>query len=142
MTLPDSYTSLKAVHVAAAMAFTGGVLATAVLLPASGRMPLASRPVSRLALRWSRTVTTPAMLLVWAIGLVLGIKGGWFSQPWLQAKLFFVLLLSALHGVQSGTLRRWAAGIVPARSVSSPFAGLITLACIIVIALLAVTKIG
>ena len=142
MILPDGYTVLKALHVGAALVFAGGVLATAVLLQAARRLTLAARPVARVALRWSRVVTTPAMLLVWSLGLVLGIEGGWFSEPWLQAKLAFVLILSALHGVQSGVLRRWAGGMVPSPAIKSPVAALLTVTCLIVIAGLAVTKVG
>ena len=142
MTLPDGYAVLKALHVGAALVFAGGVLATAVLLQAARRLALAARPVARVALRWSRVVTTPAMLLVWSLGLVLGIEGGWFSGPWLQAKLAFVLILSALHGVQSGALRRWAGGMAPPPATRSPVAALLAVACLIVIAGLAVTKVG
>ena len=142
MIQPDGYTVLKALHVGAALVFAGGVLATAVLLQAAGRLALAARPVARVALRWSRVVTTPAMLLVWSLGLVLGIEGGWFSERWLQVKLAFVLILSALHGVQSGVLRRWAGGMTPSPATKSPVAALLAVACLIVIAGLAVTKVG
>ena len=142
MTLPDGYTVLKALHVGAALVFAGGVLATALLLQVARSLALAARPVARVALRWSRTVTTPAMLLVWTLGLVLGIEGGWFSESWLWAKLVFVLILSALHGVQSGALRRWSGGLAPSPAVRSPAAVLLAVACLIVIAGLAVTKIG
>ncbi len=142
MTLPDGYTALKALHVAAALVFGGGVLATALLLRVARSLALAARPVAGVALRWSRTVTTPAMLLVWSLGFALGIEGGWFSEPWLLAKLVFVLILSALHGVQSGALRRWAGGGEPPRAAGSPAAALLAVACLIVIAGLAVTKVG
>ena len=142
MTSLDTYTVLKAVHVGAAMAFAGGVLATAVLLPAVRTLPRAAGPISLVGLRWSRTVTTPAMLLVWALGLTLGYEGSWFSQPWLQAKLVFVLILSAVHGVQSGALRQWAGGVAPPSSIASPRIALLALACMAVIAALAVTKLG
>ena len=101
-----TYLWLKALHVAAALTFVGGTLADALAL-AGGQS------VSR---RWSRTVTTPAMLLVWALGLTLALRGGWFSSRWLQVKLAFVVVLSGLHGVQSGLLRRMAGGRQPPES--------------------------
>ncbi|KAA0121974.1 hypothetical protein CIW48_20755 [Methylobacterium sp. P1-11] len=140
MSVPDGYGLLKGAHVAAAMTFVGGLLATAVLLPASRRLPLAARPVSHLALRWSRRVTAPAMLLVWTFGLVLALEGRWFSDLWLQMKLAFVVLLSALHGVQSGALRRWAGGQQPAPMAATAGAAPLILACVTVVAFLAVTK--
>jgi putative membrane protein len=57
---------------------------------------------------WDDTVTSPAMVLVWVLGLTLALEGGWFGAPWLTIKLMLVLALSALHGVQSGFLRRLA----------------------------------
>lgn len=53
-------------------------------------------------------MASPAMLLVWTLGLALASQGGWFAEPWLMLKLSFVLMLSGLHGVLSGTLRRLA----------------------------------
>lgn len=111
MTLPDAYTALKALHVAAALAFGGGVLADALALAATRALaPDAARVACSVAFRWSRSVTTPAMLIVWTAGLAMGIEGGWFSEPWLQAKLVGVLILSGLHGAHSGALRRRAGG--------------------------------
>ena len=95
-----TYLWLKALHVAAAFTFVGGTLADALALAAGHS---ASR-------RWSRTVTTPAMLLVWAFGLTMALRAGWFSSRWLPVKLAFVVALSGMHGVQSGLLRRVAGG--------------------------------
>lgn len=142
MSVPDGYGLLKAAHVAAAMTFVGGLLATAVLLPASRRMSLAAQPVSHLALRWSRWVTTPAMLLVWGFGLALATEGHRFADLWLQLKLAFVVLLSALHGVQSGALRRWAGGRQPSPVATRAGVAPLILACLTVAAFLAVTKLG
>ena len=103
----DLYTWLKALHVAAAIIFTAGVLSNAVFLAA----PRPGHAGTALALhRWEQKVTTPAMLLVWALGLALGLMGGWFHDGWLFAKLVFVVALSGVHGVQSARLRRMAGG--------------------------------
>jgi uncharacterized membrane protein len=142
MSVPDGYSLLKGAHVAAAMTFIGGLLATAVLLPASRRLSLAARPVSRLALHWSRWVTTPAMLMAWAFGLALATEGHWFADLWLQLKFAFVVLLSALHGVQSGALRRWAGGRQPAPLAATAGVAPLILVCLIVVAFLAVTKLA
>jgi protoporphyrinogen IX oxidase len=48
------------------------------------------------------------MLLAWALGVTMAVQAGWFSSRWLMVKLVLVFGLSALHGVQSGTLRRIA----------------------------------
>lgn len=40
-------------------------------------------------------ILTPAMLLVWALGLMLAFNGDAFSQGWFHAKLALVIALSA-----------------------------------------------
>ena len=88
--------------------------------------------------RWDQRVTTPAMLLVWALGLTLALSGSWFKAPWLIAKLGFVVALSALHGMQSAKLRRMAGnGVAPA---PTRFAAPLAMAAILAIAVLAVLK--
>ncbi len=108
---PDLYLWLKAFHVAAALTFTGGVLGVAMMLAALGGeaalSPAQVRTVQTIR-RWERMVTTPAMLAVWALGLTLALSGAWFSSFWLPAKLLLVVILSGLHGLQSGRLRRLA----------------------------------
>src|SRR4051812_41106762 len=106
------YLWLKALHVATVVTWVGGTLAVAVTI-ADIRSTVAEQAVGQFAVlkavqRWDRRVTTPAMLLVWTLGLTLAHQGGWFTDAWLMAKLAAVVLLSALHGVLSGALRRLA----------------------------------
>ena len=136
MSLAEAYPWLKAFHVATALAFVGGVLAVSVFLAAARAAPGAVGGVARVVRRWDRTVTTPAMLLVWALGLTLATAGHWFADGWLQAKLAVVLVLSAVHGIQSGHLRRLAGGAAISPLPTAPFA----IGCAVVIALLAVAK--
>lgn len=106
MSLIILYPWLKALHVAAALLFVGGVISTYVFLKtvagSSSVLPLTVLAVQR----WDRMVTTPAMLLVWGFGLALALSGNWTGSGWLPAKILFVVFLSAVHGVQSGSLRR------------------------------------
>jgi uncharacterized membrane protein len=136
MSLAEFYPWLKALHVASAVVFAGGVLAVSVFLAAVPANAESSSSIARAVRRWDQTVATPAMLLVWTFGLALAIAGHWFSEAWLQAKLAVVLALSGVHGVQSGQLRRLACGD-DVRSSRSPS---MILVCIIVIAGLAVVK--
>ncbi len=79
------------------------------------------------------------MLVVWALGLTLALRGGWFASVWLPVKLVFVVALSGVHGVQSGTLRRLAGGsIAPFQPLR--FAGPLVIAFTVAIAVLAVVK--
>lgn len=133
----DLYDWLKALHVAVAMTFVGGVIATTIFLSVQGQVADTSQAAA-IWRRWDGRLTTPAMVLVWALGLTLGLWAGWFKSGWLPTKLVFVLLLSGVHGVQSGMLRRRAGG----RTV--PFAAAPMLAAVLgsvlIIAAMAVVK--
>jgi uncharacterized membrane protein len=141
MTLSGAYPWLEGLHVASALLFVGGLIAEtafiATLPTAVEFTPDQLRAVSAIRV-WDQRLTTPAMLLVWGLGLTLGLSQGWFSAHWLQAKLVFVVALSALHGVQSGTLRRLAGGAGRARPqiVST----LVIVISVVFIAVLAVAK--
>jgi protoporphyrinogen IX oxidase len=107
------YLWLKALHVAAVLVWIGGLFAAAfIVATASKESPgEPGREPGRMALieairRWDRRVTSPALLVVWGAGLALAMQGAWFPAPWLIVKLGIVILLSALHGILSGTLRR------------------------------------
>ncbi len=110
MTL-NLYTWLKALHVDAAITFVAGVLSAALFLAAP---PPGYTETVRAIHQWDRTVTTPAMLLIWALGLTLALMGGWSRDGWLSAKLVFVVALSGVHGMQSAKLRRLAGGVAAA----------------------------
>jgi uncharacterized membrane protein len=64
------------------------------------------RSVTGAAVRWDRRVTVPAMLIAWTCGLALASQGHWWTATWLSVKLALVIGLSAVHGVQAGSLRR------------------------------------
>jgi protoporphyrinogen IX oxidase len=132
------YLWLKALHAAAALIFVGGVLATALSMRLLANDAAPAQAAMRIR-SWNRSITTPAMLAVWGLGLVLASSGKWWPFGWLQTKLLFVLLLSALHGMQSGALRRIAAGSATtarALRVAEP----LTIGAAILIAILAITK--
>ena len=133
--MTDPYLSLKTLHVAAAMTFVGGVLSVAVFLRAVGP---GHADLVRKVHRWDQRVTTPAMLLVWALGLSLALMGGWFRDGWLIAKLVFVVALSGVHGVQSAKLRRLAGSLAapPASGLVAP----LIVSSVIAIAVLVIVK--
>lgn len=55
-------------------------------------------------------IITPAMILVWILGLSLAWTTGAWSQHWFQAKFVLVILLSAYHGWMVGYGRKLARG--------------------------------
>lgn len=104
MSLVELYPWFKALHLAAALMFVGGVLVLTIVLD-TVRIAPGTVALARVR-RWDRTVTIPAMLLVWVCGFTLALTAHWLADYWLQAKLVLVVVLSGLHGVHSGRLRR------------------------------------
>lgn len=101
------YLWLKAFHIAAVMVWIGGLLVSSMAVNAVSASSSATFAAVR---QWDRRVTSPAMLLVWGLGLALAVLADWFPSAWLIVKLVLVLALSALHGMLTGTLRRLAEG--------------------------------
>ena len=99
---------IKSFHIVAVIVWIGGMLVSAVQLKVLRSLaPTLNQTIDPVR-RWDARVTTPAMLLTWILGLALAISGGWFPSRWLFAKLALVLLLSGVHGVLAGSLRRLA----------------------------------
>ncbi len=139
------YLWLKALHIVAVITWIGGMLAAAVAIAAvSGARDQYEIAGSRAFLagvrRWDRRVTTPAMLLVWILGLTLASMGHWFPQTWLVAKLAVVLLLSAAHGLLSGNLRKLSLSGQPGSPAGFRQAAAAVVAAVLVIVVLVVVK--
>ena len=139
------YDWIKALHVVFVLLFAGGLVALLVASMALGkRDPAAEDQSSKLRAtvrKWDMWVSQPALGGVWVFGLWAAFSGGWFTEPWLQIKLVFVLILSALHGNLAGRLRRLDLAATQARSVvPSPMVVAIILISFAVIAVMAVVK--
>ena len=139
MTAIALYPYVVAAHVTAVVFLVGGLLAHDRMMAAVALLPREQQAGALAALfRLDRYVTTPALLLTWVFGLSLAIWAGWLPAPWLLVKLAFVLALSALHGVQSGRLRRFVRDGKPAAGI--PGAGVGIVLAMLAIAVLAVAK--
>ena len=128
------YNLTKAAHLVSLFVWIGGMTAVALAL----RYPT---PVHMEQLKiFDRRVTTPAMILAFAFGILLGIQGGWFTSVWLGLKIVLVLGLASLHGALTGKLRRtnWArpSDVEPSGRVLLP----IGLLLLMLIVLLVTTK--
>lgn len=102
------YQLVKAIHLVAVFTFVGGLLVQTLCLWAlknEGGKQQAAHMLSRVQ-TWDRSMTNLSLLLLWAAGLYLGLSTGLFQETWLQLKLGFVIFLSAVHGAQSGVIRR------------------------------------
>jgi uncharacterized membrane protein len=138
------YLWLKALHVAAIVGWIGGMLVSSLylsMLVTCSRPPAAGAPpMIEIVRAWDWKVTTPAMLLAWALGMTMAVQAGWFSSRWLMVKLALVFGLSALHGVQSGTLRRMARSANRSPPALLRYSAPAILVAIVVVAVLAVVK--
>jgi len=72
--------------------------------------------------------------------VTMAVEAGWFSSRWLMIKLVLVFGLSALHGVQSGVLRRMARSANRSPPAHLLYAAPAILVAIAAIAILAVVK--
>jgi uncharacterized membrane protein len=105
------YSAILALHLIAVALFAGGLLVVASTLPGYGAQADAQGQAELRRLRsFNLFVVTPALVCVWLLGATLATEAGWFAAPWLQAKIVLVILLSGIHGVQSGRLRRLVGG--------------------------------
>ncbi|MES2687040.1 MAG: CopD family protein [Pseudomonadota bacterium] len=136
------YLFLKAFHLAAVLTWAGGMLALSVALAAQrAHGTLASgQPLLAAIYRWDRRVTTPALAVVWLLGITLLVMGGWYSAPWLWVKFAIVFVLSGLHGNLSASLRRLLAGQVAQLPAAARWVPGITVGAITAVALLVIIK--
>jgi protoporphyrinogen IX oxidase len=138
------YLWLKAFHVAAVIGWIGGMsvssLFISMLVASSWPLAAGESRMIEMVRAWDRKVTTPAMLLAWALGMTMAVQAGWFSSRWLMVKLVFAFGLSVLHGVQSGVLRRMAQGANRPLPACLRYAAPAILVAIAAIAVLAVIK--
>ena len=56
-------------------------------------------------------ILTPAMVLVWMLGLMLAFNGNLFGQSWFHAKLALVIVLSAYQGWLGSYGKKLASGV-------------------------------
>ena len=57
-------------------------------------------------------ILTPAMIVVWVLGLTLATVGQHWGEGWLHAKLLLVLALSGYHGWAVAYAKRLATGVM------------------------------
>ncbi len=106
-----AYPWVKAVHVMAIIAWMAGMLYLPRLFVYHAEAPAGSELSETLKVMERRLLTiimNPAMVIAWVLGLWLAWAGGWHTAGWFAAKLVLVLALSAVHGMLSASVRRFA----------------------------------
>ncbi len=130
------YLLVKALHVACVLLFIGGLFSQAFAVAAGQR---GDSGTTAMVSSWDRRVTVPAMLAVWLTGAAIAAQGDWFASPWLWTKLALVLVLTGLHGIHSGRLRRLRRGD-PVQAMRGAHIAAFIAAPVSIIALLVVLK--
>jgi len=107
------YLWIKAFHIIAVIAWMAGMLYLPRLYVYHCEVASGSAESARFKImerRLLRAIINPAMIAAWLLGIALIITpaSGGIAQPWLHAKLFLVLCLTALHGLYSRWRRDFA----------------------------------
>ena len=104
--LAPYYLWLKALHILAVIAWMAGMLYLPRLFVYHCEIQPGTAEYARFVKmeeRLMRIIINPSMIAVWILGILLATSAHVWDQPWLHAKLLFVILLSGLHGFMS----RW-----------------------------------
>jgi len=115
--LGNAYLWVKAAHVIFVIFWMAGMF----MLPRYLVYHQEAQPGSAEAQAWvdretklRNIILTPAMILVWVLGISLAVNAGLFSGVgglgWLHAKLALVVILSGYHGWAVGYSKKLAAG--------------------------------
>jgi protoporphyrinogen IX oxidase len=111
--LGDFYLWVKAIHIIFVIFWMAGLF----MLPrffvyhqeCEEGSPEIARWVER-ERRLMRIILNPAMIAVWALGLILMLDTGAWMSGWFHAKLLIVFALSGYHGWMSAYAKRLARG--------------------------------
>ena len=111
-----TYLWIKAAHIIFVIFWIAGLF----LLPRYYVYHQESTPGSQEERRWidrerklRAIIITPAMIMVWVLGITLATVGHWWSSGWLMAKFLIVLGLSGYHGYMVGYGKKLARGERP-----------------------------
>jgi len=114
--LSSIYLFLKSGHVIFMVFWLAGLF----MLPRQAIYMLDHAPGSPGEAKWAtrmgklrKIILTPAMIIVWVLGLAMAYSGGWFSSGWLHAKLSLVLILTGYHGWLVAQTKKMARGERP-----------------------------
>jgi putative membrane protein len=140
----DWYPYIKAFHIIAMVAWMAGMFYLPRLyVYHAGVAPgsEASETFKVMEARLLRIIMNPAMILTWALGLILMFGFiDWRASGWLHAKLLFVILLSGFHGA----LSKWRKDFATDTNSRSPrfyrIANEVPTLLLIIIIILAVAK--
>ena len=124
--LSSIYLFLKAGHVIFMVFWLAGLF----MLPRQCIYMLDHAPGSEGEAKWAtrmgklrKIILTPAMIVVWVLGLSMAYAYGFFSEGWLHIKLTLVLVLTGYHGWLVAQTKKMARGERPLSEKTLRFIG-------------------
>lgn len=108
-----NYEWLRALHLIAVMSWMAGMLYLPRLFVYHTQAEIGSKQSETFKImerRLLKAIINPAMMAAWILGLLMlyanpGLIQG---QGWMHVKLLFVLLMSAVHGIYAGDVKKFA----------------------------------
>ena len=141
--LSSIYLFLKSGHVIFMVFWLAGLF----MLPRQCIYMLDHAPGSADEAKWAtrmgklrKIILTPAMIIVWVLGLSMAYSGGWLASGWLHAKLTLVVALTGYHGWLVGQTKKMARGERPLSEARLRMIGEVPGLLLIVIVLLVYLK--
>jgi putative membrane protein len=141
--LSSIYLFLKSGHVIFMVFWLAGLF----MLPRQCIYMLDHAPGSAGEAKWAtrmgklrKIILTPAMIIVWVLGVSMAYSGGWLASGWLHAKLTLVLALTGYHGWLVGQTKKMARGERPLSEARLRMIGEVPGLLLIVIVLLVYLK--
>jgi protoporphyrinogen IX oxidase len=98
--MDQAYLWIKALHIIAVIAFMAGILYLPRLFvyhAGAEKGSLQSETFKTMERRLDIGIMRPALVLVYATGITLAIKGDWFKAAWLNWKFFLVLVMTGIY---------------------------------------------
>ena len=106
--MSEIYPWVKAFHIISVIAWMAGMLYLPRLFVYHCRAEMGSSQSELFKVmerRLLKVIMNPAMIVTWVLGLVLVFLGDLFREPWVHAKLIFVVFLTIVH-IGMGRYRR------------------------------------
>lgn len=102
-----TYLVVKVLHVSAVVVWIAAMLIVPLMLWQLRNSSLSEEDRGQIRSLF-QYISTPGIVAVWVLGLWIMSLGGFMQAGWMAGKLVIVVVLSALHGMLSGQLRRYA----------------------------------
>ena len=102
---------VKVIHILAVISWMAGMLYLPRLFVYHCDAPIGSvqsETFKTMEHRLLKGIINPAMIVTWIAGLWLAWHYGYFASHWMSAKFVLVLLMSAVHGYLSKTVKVFA----------------------------------